>query len=80
MVMVMVHHVAAGGKCFLAFRTCSAWRDLHPSTVFASTMRGEPLDSTKGATTLRARNELGRFTGHVQSRIVSVELNQIFIG
>ena len=76
----MVHQVASSGKCFLVPRTCLTWRDLHPSTVFASTMRGEPLDSTKGATTLRARNELGRFAGHIQSRIMSVELSQIFVG
>ena len=56
------------------------WNDLHWSTVLASTMRGEPLDSTKGATTLRAGNGLGRFTNHVQGGIVPVELRQIFIG
>ena len=65
---------------FLAPRTCLTGNDLHWSTVLASTMRGEPLDSTKGATTLRAGNELGQFTGHVQGRTVFVELSQIFIG
>ena len=70
----MIHHVASGGECFLAFRACSACRDLYQSTVLASTMRGEPLDSTKGATTLRARSEFSRFAGHIQSRIISAEL------